>query len=72
VNDPRCRPWQLGGSDPWEDAESCQHRGSIPRTLRGVGPAGGNRLRETAGHDDGGVSADRGAGAGSARATPGQ
>jgi integrase/recombinase XerD len=24
------RPGDLGGSDPWEDAESCQHRGSTP------------------------------------------
>jgi hypothetical protein len=22
------RPGDLGGSDPWEDAESCQHSGS--------------------------------------------
>ena len=25
------RPGDLGGSDPWEDAESWQHSGSIPR-----------------------------------------
>ncbi len=24
------RPGDLGGSDPWEDAESCQHSGSTP------------------------------------------
>jgi hypothetical protein len=24
------RPGDLGGSDPWEDAESCLHSGSIP------------------------------------------
>jgi hypothetical protein len=26
------RPGDLGGSDPWEDAESCQHSGSTPRS----------------------------------------
>ena len=26
------RPGDLGGSDPWEDAESCQHNGSTPRS----------------------------------------
>ncbi len=26
------RPGDLGGSDPWEDAESCQHSGNIPRS----------------------------------------
>ena len=24
------RPGDLGGSDPWKDAESCLHSGSIP------------------------------------------
>ena len=26
------RPGDLGGSDSWEDAESCRHSGSIPRS----------------------------------------
>jgi hypothetical protein len=26
------RPGNLGGSDPWEDAESCRHSGSTPRS----------------------------------------
>src|SRR6266498_5522348 len=26
------RPGDLGGSDSWEDAEPCQHSGSIPRS----------------------------------------
>ena len=26
------RPGNLGGSDPWEDAESWQHSGSTPRS----------------------------------------
>jgi hypothetical protein len=30
VDDDMDRPEDLGGSDPWEDAESCQHSGSTP------------------------------------------
>jgi len=26
------RPGDLGGSDSWEDAESCRHSGSTPRS----------------------------------------
>jgi hypothetical protein len=26
------RPGDLGGSDPWEDAESCRHSGNTPRS----------------------------------------
>jgi hypothetical protein len=33
---PMDRPGNLGGSDPWEDAESCQHRGSTPMSCASV------------------------------------